>query len=138
MYMYIGVRRGGYQGDESPPPLVTQWCKNVVKCPQNSLECIKINVKIQIFLEDMLPGPSVMALVLQPLHFLSFLYHKHLLSGSLPYSGHPPFRKLLTPMMYDIKMYNRISMSVTINIGSMFNINMYSRLYVFVKLETNI
>ena len=38
----------------------------------------------------MLPGPSVMALVLQPLHFLSFLYHKHLLSGSLPYSGHPP------------------------------------------------
>ena len=26
----IGVRKGSYQGDESPPPLATHRCKNVV------------------------------------------------------------------------------------------------------------
>ena len=75
-----------------PPrqPISVMW----FKCPQNSPNCIKSYVKIQNFLEGMLPDPSIMALLLKPLCFLIIFVPKtFVVPTNVPTQVTPPLLK---------------------------------------------
>ena len=72
--------------------------------------------KIQNFLEGMLPDLSIMALLLQQLCFIIIYVPQTFVVINFSYSGHPPFRRLLTPMIHLMKCIFSTSLLILQNL----------------------